>query len=126
MKTILVDAWNTLVFDGKIHTELQEMLDTFPNPKIILTNANTEKQVELGLVNLPYPLFTLNFNPPKTDPKYYEILLEKYNLKKEDVVYFEHNQDAVKSAKQVGITTYWYNSETRDLKSLEKFLQENI
>jgi FMN phosphatase YigB (HAD superfamily) len=44
-------------------------------------------------------MFTLNFNPLKTDSKYYEIFLEKYNLKIDEVVYFEHNLDAVNSAR---------------------------
>lgn len=126
MKTLLVDAWNTLVFDSKIHTELQEMLDTFPNPKIVVTNATPEKQLELGLVNLPYPLFTLNFNPPKTDPKYFEILLETHTLHREEVVYFEHNPDAVKSAQSLGIETYWYDPEKRDILALKEFLEKHI
>ncbi|MFC1798093.1 hypothetical protein ACFLY2_03080 [Patescibacteria group bacterium] len=54
------------------------MLENFENRKIILTNADEEKQKDLGLINLPYEMFSLNFNPLKSDSKYYEIFLEKY------------------------------------------------
>jgi FMN phosphatase YigB (HAD superfamily) len=47
MKTILVDAYNTLVKEDGLDTEMLEMLEKFPNDKIILTNADEEKQVEL-------------------------------------------------------------------------------
>jgi HAD superfamily hydrolase (TIGR01509 family) len=80
---------------------MQEMLDKFENKKIILTNANEEEKEKFGLKNLPYELFTLEHNPNKPDSKYYEIFLEKYDLNPEDVVYFEHNLDAVKSAQSV-------------------------
>ncbi len=40
-------------------------------------------------------------------PKYFETLLEKYDLAPEDVVYFEHDKGAVKSAESVGITSYF-------------------
>ena len=43
MKTILVDAVNTLVIkEVGVFVAMQKMLDEFPNPKIILTNASEE------------------------------------------------------------------------------------
>jgi hypothetical protein len=52
MKTILVDASKTLVIDGKIDEELYNLLETYPNRKIILTNADDEQLVAFGLVNM--------------------------------------------------------------------------
>ena len=126
MKTILVDAWNTLVFDWKIHKEIQELLDTFSNPKIVLTNATPEKQIQLGLVNLPYPLFSLSNNPSKTDPKYFETMLNHFSLNREKVVYFEHNLDAVKSAQSLGIEVYHYDASKRDIEWVKSFLEQNL
>jgi len=80
---------------------MYELLESFPNKKIILTNADKEKQESLGFVNMPYKVFTLNFDPEKTDPEYYRTLLSKYNLSESDVIYFEHSIDAVNSAKSV-------------------------
>jgi hypothetical protein len=46
---------------------LQKLLDSFPNRKIILTNANEEEKVKLGIVNMPYEVFSLEHNPNKQD-----------------------------------------------------------
>lgn len=127
MKTILVDAAGTFVLkDEGINSEMYAMLETFPNPKIILTNANDEQFIEFGLTDLPYPIFTLKHNPDKVDPIYFQKMLDQFNLKPEDVIYFEHDENAVKSAESVGIKTYHYDSEKRDLIALKTFLEYNL
>jgi len=126
MKTILVDAYNTFVTEEWINLKMQKMLDKFENKKIILTNADEEKQKVLWLVNLPYEMFSLNFNPLKTDSEFYKIFLEKFNLKAEEVIYFEHNNDAVKSARSVGINTFHYNKDKKDIIELGEFIKNNI
>ncbi len=127
MKTILVDAINTFFVIGEwINQDMYKLLESYSNKKIILTNADEEKQKSLGFVNMPYEVFTLNFDPEKIDPKYYKTLLSKYNLSESDVIYFEHNIDAVKSAKSVWINTYHYDKDKRDLESLKEFINNNI
>lgn len=126
MKTILVDAWDTFIIKDRIFYEMKILLDSFENRKLILTNANGEQMIELGIVDMPYEVFTLKHNPDKVDHKYYEAMLAHFNLTKDDVVYFEHSDEAVKSAKSVGITTYHYDKDTRDLIALGKFLKENL
>ena len=126
MKTILVDAYNTFVTEKGINIEMQKMLDKFENKKIILTNADKEKQKEFWLVNLPYEMYSWNFNPLKTNPKFYEIFLKKFNLKSNEVIYFEHNLETVESAKSIWINTFHYNKDKKDLVSLEKFLEDNL
>lgn len=127
MKTILVDAVNCFVGeDGKIFKEMQQLLENYPNRKIILTGASYEKYPMYNLDKMPYEVFTLQHNPEKTEPKYYETMLQSFNLAKNDVVYFEHGAEAVKSAKSVGINTYFYDDNKKDLKSLKNFLDENL
>ena len=130
MKTILVDGAYTFTIekDGKfeIFKDMSDLLETYPNRKIILSGANEEQVVKFGLDNLPYELFTLEHNPEKTDPKYFEILLEKFGLNISEVIYFEHNVDAVKSAESVGIKSYFYDGDKKDLESLKNFLDENL
>lgn len=126
MKTILVDAYKTFVFDGKIFDEMYKLLEKFPNPKIILTNANDDEILELGLVNLPYELYTLKHNPDKTSPEFFKKFLKDKNLKSEDCIYFEHTSEAVESARSLGIVSYYYDDSIRDLSVLEKFLRENF
>src|SRR3989304_9280279 len=99
MKTILVDAVDAFVIEGKgIFKEMHDLLETYPNRKIILTGANDEQFKEFGLDKMPYEVFTLKHSPEKTDPKYYEIMLQHFGLDKDGVIYFEHNPEAVKSA----------------------------
>lgn len=127
MKTILIDAVDCFVsHDGEIFKEMQDLLESFPNRKIILTGANDEQFKQFGLEKMPYEVFTLKHNPEKTDPKYFEILLDRSNLDKDNVVYFEHNPNAVKSAESIGIKAYFYDNGAKDLKSLSDFLHENL
>jgi HAD superfamily hydrolase (TIGR01509 family) len=126
MKTILVDAWHTFVTEEGIFQNMKELLNTYPNTKIILTSANDEQMVTFGLNNMPYEVFTLKHNPEKSNPKYYEIMLEKFKLDKSEVIYFEHNGSAVKSAQSVGIITYHYNKDKKDLVGLKEFIDRNI
>lgn len=127
MKTILVDAVNTFVIEGAgVYKPLFELLERYSNPKIIVTNANDEQITTFGLVNLPYPLFTLKHQPDKVDPTYFKILFEQLNLSPSDVVYFEHNPAAVASAQSLGITTFHYDHVAKDLTALKIFLDTNL
>ncbi len=130
MKTILVDAAYCFTIEKEgifeIFKDMYDLLETYPNKKIVLSGANDEQVIKFGLNNIPYELFTLKHNPEKTDPKYYEILLNSFNLNKDGVVYFEHNIDAVKSAESIGIKSYFYDNDKKDLESLKKFLDENL
>lgn len=130
MKTILVDAIDGFVIETEnsfeIFEPMRKMLDEFPNTKIILTGANDEQFKKFGLDKMPYEVFTLKHNPEKTSPEYYKKMLEHFNLKSEDVVYFEHNPDAVKSAQSVGIKTHFWDNEKRPLRELSIFLENSI
>ena len=127
MKTILVDAVSSFVIKGEgIFQEMYEMLEEYPNRKIILTNADDEGIKKHGLDNMPYEVFTLKHNPDKTDPEYFKIMLKQFNLEAKDVIFFEHKEEAVKSAESVGITTFYYDSDKKDLAALKKFIDENL
>jgi FMN phosphatase YigB (HAD superfamily) len=127
MKTILVDAINCFVIEGQgVFNEMYKLLEQYPNRKIILTGANYERMKTLGLHNMPYAVFTLEHDPEKTNPEYFISLLRHFNLQKDDVIYFEHNDEAVKSAQSVGINTYHYNHEKQDLSALRDFLDKNL
>lgn len=127
MKTILIDAVDTFVIEGEgVFKEMYDLLEKFPNRKIILTNANDEQILKFGLVDLPYELFTLKHNPDKTDAAYFETMLKHFKLAADDAVYFEHNPDAVESAQLVGINSYYYDPNAKNLKALEQFLKQNL
>lgn len=105
---------------------MQNLLETFPNRKIILSGADDKQFKVYGLDNMPWEVFTLKHNPEKADPEYYKNMLNHFGLSDNDVVYFEHDPDAVKSAESVGIKTYYYNKDKRDLASLKTFLLANV
>lgn len=127
MKTILVDAIDGLIFDdGTIFQGMFDLLETYENSKVILTGANDEQWQKFKLDDAPYEVFTLKHNPEKTDPEYFNILLDKYGLTSSDVIYFEHNPDAVKSAESVGIKSYYYDPAKRNLEALKEFIDESL
>jgi len=124
MKTILVDAWNTLVTQDGIDTEMQKLLDAYDHTKIILTNANKQECTEYGIINMPYEVFSLEHHPNKTDKAYYLKMLQHFDLMPQNVLYFEHNLEAVTAAQSVGIKTFHYKK--NDLSGLDAFLKNNI
>jgi FMN phosphatase YigB (HAD superfamily) len=127
MKTILVDAINALVLkDSGLFNEMLELLEQYPNPKIVLTGANDEQIKKFSLDILPYTVFTLKHNPEKTDSKYYKLMLEHFSLNPKEVIYFEHNYDAAESASSIGIKTFYYDKYKKDLIALKKFIDENL
>ena len=127
MKTILVDAVFCLVTEeGKLFEEMHNLLEAYPNSKIVLTGANDEQFKKFGLDRVPYKVFSLKHNPEKSDPKYYRILLKQFDLSASETIYFEHDQAAVRSAQSVGIKTYQYNNETKDLVLLKQFIDSNL
>ncbi|MCC7289572.1 hypothetical protein IT414_04265 [bacterium] len=127
MKTILVDAIDGLVLkDGTIFIEMLELLQSYPNPKIVLTGANDDQFKKFNLDKVPYEVFTLKHNPEKTDPSYFKILLQKKKLNANDVIYFEHSLDAMKSAESLGIKCFFYDHTKKDLPALKTFLDENL
>ena len=110
----------------EVFKDLYNLLEKYPNPKIILTGADDEGIKKYGLNNVPYKVFTLKHNPEKMNSEYYKTLLKEYKLNKENVIYFEHSEEAVKSAQSVGINTYYYDNNKKDLIGLEKFLDDNL
>ena len=127
MKTILVDAVDCFVSDtGEIYKEMQDLLETYPNRKIILTGANDEQFNKFGLDKMPYEVFTLKHSPEKTDPTYYKKMLEHFGLKADEVIYFEHNPEAVKSAQSAGVNAYFFDYEKKDIAGLKEFLDSNL
>lgn len=127
MKTIFVDAINGLILeDGAVFSKMQELFDSYPNRKIVLTGANDEQFKQFNLDKSPYEVFTLKHDPEKTDVRYWQILLNTYKLQPEDTIYFEHNKQAAETAQSVGIPTYFYDHTKEDLVALKKFVDENL
>lgn len=126
MKTILVDAWNTFFTQNGMFQEMYDMLEQYPNRKIVVTNADDEQLIEFGIDKSPYEVFTMKHHPDKVEPLFFETLLKHYNFTIDDVIYFEHNPDAVQSAQSLGITAFHYNKNTKDLGAVKTFIDANL
>ncbi len=127
--TILVDAVHTFVdAQGTVNQEMHKLLESYPQKKIILTNAPQEKFPTYGLDHVPYEVFTLEKNPLKTAPSaaYYHALLAEYQLTPDTVIYFEHTPEAVAQAQSINITTHWYDPTAKDLTALKAFLDAHL
>ena len=122
MKTILVDAWNTFVKNKKIDLRLLKILEKYPCDKIIVTNANASEQKDLGIINMPYSVFSLSHNPEKTNTLYFDILCNEKKLKKEELLYIEHNIDSFETAKIFGIKSILFKENYLEI---EEFLNQN-
>ena len=123
-KVILVDAVYCLVDEnGNVNKELKNYLDSFDNKKIVLTNAPLEKYKIYFNKLKDYEIFTLEHKPDKKSPEYYKKMLDRFNLKSEDVIYFEHDGEACMSAKSVGIKTLGY---TGNIQEVKNFVSDNI
>lgn len=127
MKTILIDAIDTFsATTGEIFQDIHQLVETYPNKKILVTGADDEQFKEWKLDTMPYEVFTLKHNPEKVDPLFYTTLLEHFGLTVDEVIYFEHNPKAVESAQSVGITSYHFDENTRDVVALNEFLDANL
>ena len=127
MKTILVDAIHAFVIkDEWIFQPMYKLLESYPNRKIILTNANDEEILKFGLDKMPYEVFTLKHTPNKPDPEYYRAMLEKFALDPKEVIHFENDIAAVTSARAVGIDTYHYDKEAKDIVALKNFIESHL
>ena len=82
--------------------------------------------IQFGLSHAPYPVFTMKHTPDKPDPIYFKTLLVQYGLDRRDVVYFEHNPEALRSAESLGIIGYYYDKDRKDLVSLKQFLDIHL
>ena len=126
MKIILVDARNTFITQEGFSQPMKALLNNFKNRKIIVTNADASEKITLWMVDLPYELFSLSHQPDKTDPSYFLTLCQELNVQPWDLIYFEHNPQAVNAAQSLGIPSWHYDKDTKDLVWLKAFLSEHL
>lgn len=103
--------------------ELRSYLDTLPYVKIIVTNADEDLIRTVLRSKIFGNVFTLNNNPNKNDPSYYEKLLEKtFGEGIDKYIYFDHSQANLDSAKQAGMEWILYTGVQELKKEIDKKL----
>ncbi|MBU0612424.1 hypothetical protein KKB10_00245 [Patescibacteria group bacterium] len=53
-------------------------------------------------------------------------MLGHFKLNAKDMIFFRNKKKVVKSARFIGINTFYYNKDKRDLVKLKKFLDEGL
>lgn len=120
-KIILVDAVGCLVDNqGNVNFKIENLLKEYVNRKIVVTNAD-DAEKEIFLKNISHEYFTLKHNPNKENPEYFNKFLTSYDFKPDQLIYFEHDMDAVKSAQSQGITAHHFDGNLEKLKSFLNF-----
>lgn len=111
--TLFIDAVRTLISSDAEYTfetrglnkELADYLATRSEQIIVVTNARGEKAKRIRelLADYHFEFHSMDNNPPKTDPEYFDHLLLYYGLDAEECFYLDHNEDNLASAKEMGI-----------------------
>lgn len=111
--TLLIDAIHCLISSDEegtlesrsLNTELADHLKSMNTTIIVITNArgdNYKKLREL-LADYKFETFTLENNPPKTDPEYFAHVLVYYGLDAQECHYLDHSQDNLDAANELEI-----------------------
>ncbi len=121
IKFILVD-WINCLYDKErgLNRELAEILQKTEKKIIIVTNADiNDINNKLGTYN--FEVFSLNKNPDKSNINYFKKLLDKYNFKASEIIYFDHKTENVKSAESLNIKSIQYKNNNQ----IKKFIEDN-
>ncbi len=128
-RVILVDGMHCIYDkDFNINLELLKFLNDLNTHTILTVAGFREKGKELVKTSDPskesnWEAFSLEEKGIKKDnPEFYKKLLEKFNLSPSEVIYFEHDKNAVKTAEKVGIMSKHYTG----LDSIKKFIEDNL
>ncbi len=122
-RLILVDGMHCLYDENfNLNKELLELINNFNTHTILVVNRFKEKGGELVKnydvsKDSNWEAFSLEEKGiKKTNPEYFKILMKKFNLVPEEIIYFDHDKKNVETAKSLCILSKHYtkNSEISD------------
>lgn len=104
-----------------VNQNLLNILNSINCQKILVVNKFREK----GLVSLQgneFEAFSLEEQGiKKNNPEFFKTLMTKFSLTPENLIYFDHSEDNINSAKELGIKSIHY---TGDNDKIKEFLDE--
>jgi len=128
-RLILVDGMHCLYDNNfKLNEELLKIINNFNTHTVLVVNGFREKGLSLiknydSAKDTNWEAFSLEENEIKKDnPEYFKILLKKFNLVPEEVMYFDHDKKNVDTASKLGILSKHYT----DVNSIKKFIEKNL
>ena len=127
--TLLIDAVKTLISSDAEYTyetralnkELADYLATRPEHIIVVTNAPSDKYKKIRelLSAYSFDTFTLSHKPAKTDPAYFDHLLEYYGRIGEECFYLDHKAENLAAAAELGIQGELFTDNTQTIEILK-------
>lgn len=125
IKAILIDGMYTLYDKNFIlNEELANFISNLKIKKILVVNGNKQKGQELTKNFIDEAFSLENQNIKKENPKYFNEVLNAYNLKPKDVIYFDHKEENIKSAKQISINSFLYKNNQQIIPLIESNLHQ--
>ena len=128
-RVILVDGMHCIYDkDFQPNKELLNDINKINTHTILVVNGFREKGREVVKKNSQgydtnWEAFSLEEKEiKKNNTEFFKILLIKFGLKPEEVIYFDHDKESVEIAKKLGIICKHYT----DNKSIKKFITDNL
>ena len=128
-RLILVDGMHCLYDENfNINKELLGLINNLNTHTVLTVNGFREKGLNLVKnydknYDTNWEAFSLEEKKIKKDSsEYFEVLLKKFNLEAEEVMYFDHDKNNVETAKKLGILSKHYT----DIKSIKNFVEDNL
>jgi alanyl-tRNA synthetase len=128
-RLILVDGMDCVYDeDFKINEELLKIINNFNTHTILTVNGFREKGYNLIKsqstgYDTNWKAFSLEEEKiKKENPEYFNTLLKRFNLVPEEVIYFDHDKNSIKTAEKLGILSKHYT----DINSIKKFIEDNL
>jgi len=119
---ILIDGMHCLYKDDfEINKNLLEIITSFDNKKILVVNGYSKKAKEM-FDRYNIEIFSLEDEKIKKDNiKFFEKLMQKYNLSPKQLIYFDHDKENVNSAVKSGIKSILYKNDNE----IKEFIEDN-
>ena len=123
-RILLVDGMHCLYDEeSNIDKKLFDVLQSFNAKKILVVNNFKEKAEEM-LKEHGYEIFSFNGKVLKNKKEFFEKLLEKYHLDKNEIIYFDHDEANIEAAESAGIkNALVYDGKIR---KIQEFIKNNL
>ncbi len=129
-KAIICDIQGVLVKDEGINKKLVDFLieNKHIYTKLLISSNLTRNSIQrleniipkfFEYVDKTYPYDEVEY--PKPSPRGFEQILEEWNLKPEEVIFIDDNQNNIQTAKSLGLKTIYYTY-GEDLSTLNSLL----
>ncbi len=120
-KVLLLDGMHCL-FDENLGVDEAVLSRARALSSRIIVVTMVSRDALSHLADIGLEVISYDFDPPKTNPDFFKKLLSEKSLSPDDVVYIDHAEENLKSARDAGITNCELFEAVRSFDKLEKYL----